>query len=72
MNEQADQNKTSDSDSLERWVRRLRHLFGQHNSSCRVAGAWSMKTHKKLRGRFAQQPECLFCCRKTGRDSRLT
>jgi hypothetical protein len=36
----------------QRWVGRLCHLFGQHNSSCRVAGAWRMWDHKKLRGPF--------------------
>ena len=50
--EQADLIKTRGSFPLQRWVSWLAHLFGQHNSSCRVAGAWRMWDHKKLRGPF--------------------
>ena len=32
----------------------VKHLFGYHDSCCMVAGVWSLKDHKRLRG-----PMCL-------------
>lgn len=28
----------------------IKHFFGVHNSSCRIAGKWRLEDHKRLRG----------------------
>lgn len=39
-----------DDSQVERVVIFCKHLFGFHDSSCRVAGRWRLEDHKRLRG----------------------